>query len=158
MCTLQMKLCNHYIYTCIALRGVLTSVLQESQGLTTYAFVMLLLAMVSLHMLTFKLMVTTVSEFCSLVILIHNMLQGEIMIYTIWTTGYKGKIILYSPVRNDTFPFKLVDFMVIVLCFFKKNKKEDGKHGQNVEITFSDIMYITAIHMYCLHVLYWEEC
>ena len=31
----------------------LTSLLQESQGLITYAFVMLLLAMISLHMLTF---------------------------------------------------------------------------------------------------------
>ena len=68
------------ITTCIALRGVLTSVLQESQGLTTYAFVMLLLAMMSLHMLTFRLMVTMVADFCSLVILIHNTLQGEITI------------------------------------------------------------------------------
>ena len=69
-----------YICTCIALRGVLTSLLQESQGLITYAFVMLLLAMISLHMLTFRLMVTMVAEFCSLVILIHNTLQGEITI------------------------------------------------------------------------------
>ena len=41
--TFIIKLRNHYIYiytyiicTCIALRGMLTSVLQESQGLTTY--------------------------------------------------------------------------------------------------------------------------
>ena len=37
--------CMHvslYICTCIVLRGVLTSILQESQGLTTYAFVILL--------------------------------------------------------------------------------------------------------------------
>ena len=47
--------------------GVLTSVLQELQGLTTYAFVMLLLAMISLHMLTFRLMVSMVTEFCQLV-------------------------------------------------------------------------------------------
>ena len=66
--------------SCIALRGVLTSLLQESQGLITYAFVMLLLAMISLHMLTFMLMVTMVAEFCSLVILIHNTLLGEITI------------------------------------------------------------------------------
>ena len=39
------------------------SVLQKSQGLTTYAFVMLLLAMISLHML---MMVTMLSEFYSL--------------------------------------------------------------------------------------------
>ena len=68
-----------YICTCIALRGVLPSLLQ-SQGLITYAFVMLLLAMISLHMLTFRLMVTMVAEFCSLVILIHNTLLGEITI------------------------------------------------------------------------------
>ena len=68
------------MYTRIALRGVFTSVLQESQGLTTNNFVMLLLAMVSLHMLTFRWMVTMVAEFCSLVILIRNTLLGEIMI------------------------------------------------------------------------------
>ena len=66
--------------TCIALRGVLTSVLQELQGLTTYDFIMLPLAMKALHMLTFRLMVTMVADFCSLVILIHNTLLGEITI------------------------------------------------------------------------------
>ena len=37
--------------TCViaALRGVLTSALQESQGLTVYAFVILLLVMISTH-------------------------------------------------------------------------------------------------------------
>ena len=65
---------------------MLTSVLQESQGLTTYAFVVLLLAMISLHMLNFRLMVTMVAEFCSLVILIHNTLLGEIMISSTRTT------------------------------------------------------------------------
>ena len=76
------KLRNRYNYicTCIALRGVLTSLLQESQGLLKYAFVMLLLAMISLHMLTFRLIVTMVAEFWSLVILIHNTLLGEITI------------------------------------------------------------------------------
>ena len=68
------------ICTCMALRGVLTSLLQESQGLITYAFVMLLLAMISLHMLTFRLVVTMVAEFCSLVFSIHNTLLGEITI------------------------------------------------------------------------------
>ena len=43
-------------------------------------FVMLLLAMVYLHMLTLRLMVTMVAEFCSLVILIHNTLLGDITI------------------------------------------------------------------------------
>ena len=80
--TFKMKLCNCYIHvrTCIALRGVLTSVLQESQGLTIYAFVILLLAMIYLHMLTFRLMVTMVADFWSLVILIHNTSLGEITI------------------------------------------------------------------------------
>ena len=59
---------------------MLTSVLQESQGLTMHAFVMLLLAMISLNMLTFRLLVTMVAELCSLVILIHNTLLGEITI------------------------------------------------------------------------------
>ena len=72
----------HYVITIhmYTWRGVFTSVLEESQGLTTYAFVMLLLAMISLHILTFRLMVTMVAEFCSLVILIHNTLLGEITI------------------------------------------------------------------------------
>ena len=44
------------------------------------AYVMLLLAMISLHMLTFRMIITMVAEFCSLVILIHNTLLEEIMI------------------------------------------------------------------------------
>ena len=44
------------------------------------SYCMLLLAMISLHMLTFRLMVTMVAEFCPLVILIHNTLLGEITI------------------------------------------------------------------------------
>ena len=60
-CTFKMKLLYICIY--ITLRGVLTSLLQESQGLTIYAFAMLLLAMISLHMLTFSLMVTMVAKF-----------------------------------------------------------------------------------------------
>ena len=94
--TFNMILRNHYnMYTCIALRGVFTSVLEESQGLTTYAFVMLLLAMISLHMLTFRLMVTMVAEFCSLVILIHNTLLGEITISSTRTTRVNNIIPLF---------------------------------------------------------------
>ena len=40
----------------------------------------MVLAMISPHMLTFKLMVTMVADFCSLVILIHSTLQGEVTI------------------------------------------------------------------------------
>ena len=79
---------------------MLTSVLQESQGLITYAFVMLLLAMISLHMLTFRLMVTVVAEFCSLVILIHNTLLGEITV----VHELQGLTYLCSLSCNDTFP------------------------------------------------------
>ena len=82
-----------------ALREVLTSILQELQGLTIYAFVMLLLA---LHKLTFSLMVTMVAEF---IFLIHNTLLGEIMISSTRTTRLNEKILyLYSPVGNDIFP------------------------------------------------------
>ena len=96
--TFNMILRNHYTqYTCIALRGVFISVLQESQGLTTYAFVMLLLAMISLHMLTFRLMVTMVVEFCSLVILIHNTLLGEITISSTRTIRVNENIISLFP-------------------------------------------------------------
>ena len=81
LCTyIQNELRNRMYIICIALGGVLKSLLQESQGLIKYAFVMLLLAMISLHMLTFRLIVTMVAEFCSLVILIHNTLLGEITI------------------------------------------------------------------------------
>ena len=78
----QTYVCTMHVNYVMAMymRGVLTLLLQESQGLITYAFVMLLLAMISLHMLTFRLMVTMVAEFCSLVILIHNTLLGEITI------------------------------------------------------------------------------
>ena len=57
--------------------------------ISTYAFVMLLLAMISLHMLTFRLMVTMVAELGSLVILIHNTLLGEITISSTKTTRVK---------------------------------------------------------------------
>ena len=69
-----------YTVTCIALRGVSTSVLQESQGLTMNAFVILLLVMISLDMPNFRLLVAMVADFCSLVTLIHNTLLGEITI------------------------------------------------------------------------------
>ena len=92
-----------------------TSVLQESQGLTTHSFVMLLLAMISLHMLTFRLMVTMVAEFCSLVILIHNTLLGEITISVHEVQGLTEKLYLYSPIYFHIQRFKFIDFMVIEL-------------------------------------------
>ena len=81
------------------MRGVLTSILKESQGLIKYDFVMLLLAMIPLHMLTFRLIVTMVADFCSLVILIHNTLLGEITISSTRTTRVNKILYLYSPVR-----------------------------------------------------------
>ena len=84
-----------------ALRGVLTSVLQESQGLTTTTFVLLL---ISLHMLNFRLMVTMVAEFCTLVIFIHSTLLGKITISSTRTTRVNKILYFYSPVHNDIFP------------------------------------------------------
>ena len=70
---------QNYIYMCCIVRNVnisitritrvLTSVLQESQTLV--------LAMISLHMLTFRFVVAIVAS------LIHNTLLGEIMISSI---------------------------------------------------------------------------
>ena len=88
---------------------MLTSVLQELQGLITYDLVMLLLAMIPLHMLTFRLMVTMVADFCSLVILIHNTLLGEITISSTRTTRVNKILYLYSPVRNDIFPHAKIE-------------------------------------------------
>ena len=83
ICTyIQNELRHRYIYMymyCIE-RSVNIIITRITRVLMTYAFVMLLLAMISLHMLTFRLMVTMVAEFCSLVILIHNTLLGEITI------------------------------------------------------------------------------
>ena len=117
--------------TCITLRGVSTSVLQESQGLTTNTFVMLLLAMISLHMLNFRLMVTMVAEFCSLVILIHNPLLGEIMISSTRTTRVNyTSIPQYVMIHFYMQRFNFIDFMVIEVCFFKKKKKKMLKTWQ----------------------------
>ena len=68
------------MYMYYIVRSVNIIITRITRVLTTYAFVMLLLAMIYLYILTFRLMVTMVAEFCSLVILIHNTLQGEIMI------------------------------------------------------------------------------
>ena len=70
-------LCDMYMY--YIERSLNISITRITRVNNQY-FVMLLLVMVSLHMLTFRLMVTMVAEFCSLVILIHNTLLGEIMI------------------------------------------------------------------------------
>ena len=60
---------------------------------------------ISAHdMLTFRLMVTMVAEFCSLVILIHNTLLGEITISSARTTSVKENIIPLFLSCNDTFP------------------------------------------------------
>ena len=104
---------------------MLTSVLQESQGLTTYDFVMLLLAMISLNMLTFRLMITMVTDFCSLVILIHSTLLREITISSTRTTRVNyTSIPQYLMIHFHMHRFKFIDFMVIELRFFKKKKKK----------------------------------
>ena len=79
------------LYTCtsIALGGVLTS------------RVTFVLAMMSLHMLTFRLIV---AEFCSLVIL-NNILLGSVVHEP---KGLMKELYLYSPVCIDTFPHAMV--------------------------------------------------
>ena len=110
---------------------MLTLLLQESQGLVTYAFLMLLLAMISLHMLTFRLMVTMVAEFCSLVILIHNTLLGEITISSTRTT--RTPIPQYVMIHFHMQRFNFIDFMVIELRFFKKNNNNNKKKKKKME-------------------------
>ena len=89
---------------------------------------MLLLAMIPLHMLTFRLMVTMVADFCSLVILIHNTLLGKITISSTRTTRvkYYTSIPQYVMIYFHMQRFKFIDFMVIELCFFKKNNHTVG--------------------------------
>ena len=79
-------------------------------SITRIARAMLLLVMISLHMLTFRLVVTMFAEFCSLVILIHNTLLGEIVHELQGLT----KLYLYSPVRIDTLPHAKIQ----VHCFY----------------------------------------
>ena len=86
------------MYTCIMLLEALTSVVQETQGLTTNGFVILLLVMISHNMPTFRLVVAMAAEFRSLVILIHNTLLGEIIISSTRTTRVNGNIILLFPI------------------------------------------------------------
>ena len=82
---------------------------------------MLLLAMIPLHMLTFRLMVTMVDDFCSLVILIHNTLLGEIMISSTRTTRI---LYLYSPVRNEIFPHaKRLSSLILWLLRYTSSRR-----------------------------------
>ena len=60
---------------------VLTPVLQETQRLT--AFVILLLVMIDHHMLTFRLMAIMVADFGSLIILIQDISQKCTVIHSI---------------------------------------------------------------------------
>ena len=86
---------------------------------------MILLAMISLHTLTFRLMVTMVAEFGSLVILIHNTLLGEITISSTRTTRVNyTSIPQYILIHFHMQRFNFIDFMVIELRFFKKKKKK----------------------------------
>ena len=61
---------------------------------------MLLLVMISLHVLTFRLMVIMVAEFCSLIIT----LLGKITVVH-ELQGLTEILYLYSSVVNDTFPY-----------------------------------------------------
>ena len=122
---------------------MLTLVLQESQELTAYAFVMLPLVMISLYMLTFRLMVTMVADFCSLVILIHNTLRGEIMISSTRTTRVTSipqYVMIYFYMQR----FKFIDFMVIEVHFFKKKKKKNKKM-KNMDKMWKSLFQILCV-------------
>ena len=75
-----------------------------------------------------------VADFCSLVILIHNTLVGDIMIRT---TGVNGKnyssILQYVMIHFHMQRFKFIDVMVIELSFFKKEKKKEGRRKKGEE-------------------------
>ena len=74
--------------------------------------------MISLHMLIFRLMVTMVAELCSLVILIHNTLLGEIMITSTRTTKVNEKIIL----------------LFLIVNLFKKGVREDPGNYRGITL------------------------
>ena len=80
--------------TCIALRGVLKSVLQESQGL------------ISTHA-DFQV---DGYQFC---ILIHNTLLGEITV--------TEKLYLYSPVRNDIYQHTKI--LILLLLSYASSRR-----------------------------------
>ena len=81
---------------------------------------MLLLAMISLHMLTFWLMVTMVAEFRSFIFLIHNTLQGEITISSTRTTRV---LYLYSLVGND----HMQRLILWLLSYASSREEDEGK-------------------------------
>ena len=144
-----MILRNRYTHresTSIALRGVLTSVLQESQRLTTYAFVLLLLATIALHMLTFRLMINMVAGFCSLVILIHNTLMGEITISSTWTTRVNGKVIPHCVMMH--FNMQILSSLIIWLLSYaflsrRRRRRRRRRKWQKAHIDILHMSYIT---------------
>ena len=103
---------------------------------------MLLLAMISLHILTARLMgVTTVAEFCSLIIFIHNTLLGE---KTISNTRSRHPVMIHFHMQR----FKFFDYMVIRYASSKEEKDDEEEHGQNVETR-----YFTS-HIICILVVF----
>ena len=67
-----------------------------------------------------------VADFCSLVILIHNTLQGEITISSTWLKKNYMSIPLY--VLLILFHISLLILWLLIMSY-----EEDRKHGQNVE-------------------------
>ena len=88
----------------------------------------------------FRLMVIVVAEFCSVVILIHNTLLGEITISSTRTTRVNNytSIPQYVMIHFHMQRFNFINFMVIELRFFKKKKKKKKMKnmGKNVKSTF----------------------
>ena len=102
---------------------------------------MLLLAMISLHLLTFRLMVTMVADFCTLVILIHNTLQGEITISTTWTTRVNYTSIPQL-VMIQFHLQRFVNFMVIELRWFKKKKEKKMENMDKMGKALFEILHV----------------
>ena len=92
----------------------------------------------------FRSKVTMVADFCSLDILIHNALLGEIMISSTWTTRVLWKYYTCTSIPHFVmihFHMQRFRFIDIWLLSFASSRRR-WRTWTNVEITFSDIVYI----------------
>ena len=128
-------LCEMYMY-CIE-RSVNISITRITRVNNKF-FCYVAISEIYLHMLIFRLMVTMVAEFCSLVILIHNTLLKEITISNTRTTRVIPQhVLIHFYIQR----FNFIDFMVIELRFFKKkNKKKMKKNMDKMSKSFFQIL------------------
>ena len=144
---------------------MLTSIAQELQGLTTNALVILLLAMISPNMPTFRSVVAMVAKFVTLTILIQNTLLGEIIISSTRTTRVNANII---PLFPSFFWYistcQVSSSLILWLLRYASSKEEEeeeeeeeeGKHGKNEKVTFSCILHILQQKMsnFCILLIF----